>query len=124
MIHKPRFYTVKDTVLRFKALLRQTEIRYKLISISGTGSCYLELTYLKQKFLIRFSDHHENNHKLPDYNVLVRYGIDPGTISKSGKHYYNEYQLHRLIADIKREGERRYGLKRLGKERSRARKAC
>ena len=118
MQHRPRYYTVKDTVLRFKALLRKTEIRYKLIKISGTGSCYLELTYLKSKFLIRFADHHENNHKLPDYNVLVRYGITPGTVSNTGKHYYNEYQLYELIEDIKREGEKKSELKRLGKKRS------
>jgi len=119
VLHKPRYYTVKDAVLRFKALLRQTEIRYKLIKISSTGSCYLELTYLKMKFLIRFADHHENNRKLPDYNVLVRYDINPKTVSNTGRHYYNEYQLHNLIEDIKSEGEKRNELKRMGKERSR-----
>ena len=113
---KLRPATVKETVLQFKKMLRAEDIYYKVLHISFTGSCYLVVTYRNKLFEIRFSDHHENNRKLPKYNVLVGYDLNLGTVSNSGKYYYTESQLWYLLKDIKEGGAN--GNKGMGKKRS------
>ena len=96
-------------------------IYYKVLHISVTGSCYLSVKYDDKLYEIRFSNHHENNRKLPKYNVLVGYDLDIGTISNTGKHYYSEDQLWCLLKDIKEggaDGNKRVGKKRSGKSKT------
>lgn len=109
-----KYYKVEEVVERLQRILQHLRIRHKLTHVSSSNSYYLEVTYVMTKSLIRISDHHENNHKLPEYNVLVRYPMEPNTISLSKKRYYNEYQLKNLVIDIIRKGENPDGHEEMG----------
>lgn len=100
--------TVKEVTFRLKDLLYENKIHYRTTRVSSYGSRYLKIYYEQYTETIRIADHHENNRRLPRYNVLVGYDIQPETLSRTARRYYNEHHLLELIEHIKKDAGKEY----------------
>lgn len=91
---------VAEVTSEFKKLCKKFNVKVYRERISYSGSTYFRIKYKQIRDFVRISDHHENNRKLPKYNILVGYDIPDHTVSRTNKHYYSEKQLINLIRDF------------------------